>query len=681
MAWSEENRSINITTPLGKDVLILKGFEGTEYISKPFFYRLQMFSSNKEIDLSQVVGKSVTVNIYSNGDNTRYINGIVGRFTLVQGDPLSEVAMYEAEIHPWLWMLTFRADCRIFQAKTAVEIIEKVFSDAGYTDYKSSLTKTYPQREYCVQYRETDFNFVSRLMEEEGIFYFFEQADGSHTLVMGDDPSAHSDCPTTSTITYRANVVQRQIEEDIVSICKLEQAVVSSGYGLNDYNFTTPSTSLHVTSNGTGNGGTIEDYPGNHGDTGGGERLSQEHLESVEAMKTVMTVSGRCRSLIAGYKVTLQSHPRSDFNTSYVMVSLHIKATLEDYVATAHCIPSTVPFSPPMETRRPIIPSTQTALVVGKAGEEIWVDSYGRIKVQFYWDRVGQKDENSSCWIRVAQGWAGKTWGIMFIPRIGQEVVVSFLEGNPDRPLITGAVYNAEQTVPYALPGNQTKSTIKSQSSKNGQGKFNEFRFEDNIGSEEIYIHAQKDENLVVENDVTRTIKHNETTTITNDCTLTINHDNTITVKNNRSRTVSDGNDSLTVSTGTRSVTVQGKETHTNHDAFDHTVDSNYTLTVKGNLTISVTGDLKITAKSITMESSSAGVTVKAATSMLSQSGTSLDIKSGTAMKLTAGVGLDLKATAALNAEGLTATVKGSTTSEVSGGAMLTLKGGIVKIN
>jgi type VI secretion system secreted protein VgrG len=690
-SWVQTNHPLAVTTPLGTDHFILTRCSGEERISDPFLYRLEMFSTDRDADLSSLIGQSATVAFSLDNDSQRYINGVLGKCALTRANSLDEVAFYEAELYPWFWMLNFRADCRIFQNMTTVEIIQKVFSDAGHSsDYKTSLTGTYTAREYCVQYRESDFNFVSRLMEEEGIFYFFEHSDGSHIMVLGDDSSAFSDCPNYSTLKYRANVLKHEIEDGIVYELQLEQQVYAGGYGLDDYYFITPSTSLTASASGQGVGGTINDYPGRYIDSSGGDHFTDVRLKALEVEGGVTVMGeGHCRSVCPGYKVTFSDHVRTSLNATFVLKSARIDGSKDHFNTFFTGFPSATPFRPLVRARKPIIASTQTAKVVGPSGEEIYTDQYGRVKVQFHWDHVGQNDENSSCWIRVAQGWAGKAWGQIFLPRIGQEVVVSFLEGDPDRPLITGSVYNAEQTVPYTLPDEMTKSTIKSQTSKNGTGKNNEMRFEDKSGSEEVYIHAQKDYQLVVENDVTRTTKHNETTTITNDCTMTINHDNTITVKNNRSRTVSEGNESLTVSKGTRTVSVKGSETHTNNDTFSHTVDKDYTLTVKGNLTIEVTGDLSIKAKSISMKSSSADIGINASTSLSVQSGTSAEIKSGTSMDVKSGTDMTVeggtnttvKAGIQLQAKGTMISVKADATGEYDGGGMLTLKGGLVKIN
>jgi type VI secretion system secreted protein VgrG len=338
----------------------------------------------------------------------------------------------------------------------------------------------------------------------------------------------------------------------------------------------------------------------------------------------------------------------------------------ESYSNAFEAFATTVTYRPPRKTPRPVISGSQTAIVVGKSGEEIWTDKYGRIKVQFHWDQVGKNDENSSCWIRVDQGWAGKSWGGIFLPRIGQEVIVSFLEGDPDRPLVIGAVYNAEQTVPYALPTDQTKSTIKTNTSKGGAG-FNEIRFEDKKDSEEIFVHAQKDMNIKIEHDRTKNVLHDEVNIIKNSRTSTIQEaDESLTVsKGNRTVKVDTGNETHEVK-GTRTVTVTGDVTYTDKANFKRTVTGNYTLKVSGNLTIDVTGS--VTIKSGTALSAEAG------TSLTNKAGTSLTNQAGTSLANKAGLSLD-------NEAGTTMNNKASAMQTVDGGGMLTLKGGMVKIN
>jgi type VI secretion system secreted protein VgrG len=383
-------------------------------------------------------------------------------------------------------------------------------------------------------------------------------------------------------------------------------------------------------------------------------------LQEFAAPTSVLVGGSPIRHLRPGAKITLTKHPTAALNADWSIRSVAHSAARNSYENSFACFPATITWRPPRRTPKPRIPGTQTAIVTGKAGEEIWTDQYGRIKVQFHWDQLGKNDENSSCWIRVAQSWAGKGWGAWTLPRIGQEVVVSFLEGDPDRPLVTGCVYNGDFPVPYALPDEQTKTTLKTNSSKGGNGS-NEIRFEDKAGSEEIFVHAQKDMNITVENARTATIN-------TADDTLTV-------AKGNRSVTVSEGNDTLAISKGnrtysvdtgnetsqikgTRDMTVTGAETHTNK--------ANYTWNISGNLTIKVDGSLSIEATGSGVLKSSADLTVQSGTGMVVKAGTSLAGSSGTGLTLQAGTTLEAKASAS---------------GTIDGGGMLAVKGGVVQIN
>ncbi|HKI00443.1 MAG TPA: type VI secretion system tip protein TssI/VgrG [Thermoanaerobaculia bacterium] len=674
MAWTQDNTYLSISTPLGKDKLLLRGFAGEERLSELFHFSLRMQSETLDLDFTQIVGKSATITVLLADGSNRYVNGIVSRFVQAGADQV--FATYHAELVPWLWLCDLTADCQIFQNKSTPDIIKQVFSDLGFTDFKDSLTATYDPREYCVQYNETAFEFVSRLMEDEGIFYYFEHADGKHTLVLADDSAAAAAVPGAATVAVGAYSNWEQ--QNLVTRCDIEERVVSGKYALDDFNFETPSTDLLASVDSTVVTGTkrrIYEYPGGFIAKAKGDSRAKLRIEACELPAKFLRGDSRCRAFLPGYKFTLEKHYRADANADYVLSSVSHSAVFDDYTNTFEAFPLAVPYRPARRTRKPVIPSTQTALVVGKSGEEIWTDKYGRVKVQFHWDQKGKNDENSSCWIRVAHGWAGKSWGQMFLPRIGQEVVVSFLEGDPDRPLITGSVYNAEQTVPYTLPDDQTRSTVKSNSSKGGGGS-NELRFEDKKDSEEVYFHAQKDHNLVIENDRKKDVKHDEINTIKNDRTTTIQEGNeSLTVsKGNRTVKVDTGNETHEVK-GTRSVKVTGDETHTDEAKFTHNVTGDYTLTINGNLTIKCDGDIKIT--------SAKGITNKAGTAFMNEAGTELTNKAGTNLTNKAGGG-DLTNDAAMNLTnkaGISMTNKASASQTVDGGGMLTLKGGLVKIN
>jgi type VI secretion system secreted protein VgrG len=520
MAYTQTGRSISIKTPLGKDALLLQGFTGTEAISRLFHFSMELLSENSSIAFDSILGRSATITVKTADGGERHFNGVVNRF--VQRSSDKTLSAYTAEMVPTLWLLTRSADCRVFQNQTAVDIIKKIFSERGVKDVKYNLTKTYPTREYCVQYRETDFNFVSRLMEHHGIFYYFEHTKDTHTVVLGDASSEHKPVPGASKVRFQRTQGAAETQVDVVTDWTTEQEIRSTKQALTDFNFQTPRVSLAVSRDPVhaspgGQKFEVYDYPGEYDKKDLGEQIVRLRTEEDEAERIVARGASTCRQFSSGYKFDMTEYPRGDVNKSYVLTAVAHSATDPSYVTgpegetpsysnTFTCQPAATVFRPGRLTPRPSIHGLQTAIAVGKSGEELFVDKFGRIKVQFHWDRLGKHDENSSCWIRVAQSWAGKRWGFVFLPRIGQEVLVEFLEGDPDQPLIMGAVYNGDNNPPYDLPSEQTKSTVKSNSSKGGGG-FNELRFEDKKDSEQVYLHGQKDLDIIIEKDRRELIK------------------------------------------------------------------------------------------------------------------------------------------------------------------------------
>lgn len=497
---------------LSTEDLKVTGFTGTEGLSELFHFRVELCSSRRDVNFAEVVGKPCTLEIASS-QGSRYVNGIVRRFARTrEGSSLSH---YAAEVVPVHWLLTRRYQSRIFQKHncqdmTVPGIIQKVLTDAGIPqdNYRLALQRTsYPERDFVVQYRESDFDFISRLMEHEGIFYFFEHTAEGHKMVLGDSPVAHAANPLGAEWPYRDP--NGLVEEKEFVFSALDQQEIHVGaICLDDYNFTNPGMELRATVRADQYTNLeFSDYPGEYAAREHGSEYAQIRLEEFRASRHVVRFASVVRGLLPGYKFTLIEHPVEALNIEYLVTHVTHRArqpqSAEEeaggqagarHETDIRGIPATIPFRPPRRTRRPVILGTQTALVTGPSGEEIYTDDegYGRVKVQFHWDRDGQHNENSSCWIRVSQGWAGGNYGMVFLPRVGQEVIVSFLEGNPDRPIITGRVYNNDNMPPYELPAEKTKSTIKSRSSVGGGG-FNEIRFEDKKDSEQIFIHGQKD--------------------------------------------------------------------------------------------------------------------------------------------------------------------------------------------
>jgi len=536
MPYFQQERLIALTTPLGEDVLLLAAFSGHEAISRLFSFQLDLVSEKGPIDFAQIIGKKVTIRVTQSDKTERYFNGIVSHFAQSGSD--SRFTRYQMQMVPWTWLLTRYADCKIFHNKTVQEILEQVFKDRGLTDYTIKLNGSYSPIEYCVQYRETDFNFISRLMEQNGIFYFFQHQEESHTMVIADSPSAHEPCPGQESAGY--NLVRGGIdEEDVIHSWSLEQELRSGKYTLTDYNFKTPSANLVATEPsvievGGNSGFELFDYPGEYATRGDGTAFAKIRMQEEEASHLVANGSSVCRAFTSGYKFALKDHNQGSMNVSYVLTEVEHSASVADtyamnsgsggesYSNDFTCIPETVPFRPARLTPKPFVQGPQTAVVVGTSdasdgggsGEEIWVDKYGRVIVLFPWDRINKY----SCWVRVSQDWAGQGWGGITIPRVGQEVLVSFLEGDPDRPIITGRVYNADQTVPYTLPDYQTRSTFRTRSSKGGGAdNYNELRFEDKKGDEQVFLRGEKDFDTRMKNDIREWAGNNRSLIVTQD--------------------------------------------------------------------------------------------------------------------------------------------------------------------
>jgi type VI secretion system secreted protein VgrG len=534
MSYTQDNRPIRIYTPLGDNVLLLTGLSGVEGISVPFRFELELVSEDHNIAFEKIVGRRVTISIQLPSGNNRFINGVISEFLQggggVEVDKGRRLAAYGALLVPELWMLDVTTDSRIFQNLTAPEIIEKILKE--YTiSYKTDLRGQYPKREYCVQYRETDFNFISRLMEDEGIYYYFQHEDKKHTAFLIDRSGCHEKCPGQETARYELSA-DGVSEDDVITGLEWKKQIRYGQYTVKDFNFKLPKGDLEVSVStkyelGPGKREAYF-YPACHTTKSEGERIARLRMEEEEAKITSISGSSTCRAFTSGYRFTLEDYYRRDMDQKeYLLTSVEHEAVQPidnsspyQYSNTFVCIPYEVQYRPGRSTRKPLVMGSQTAIVVGPKGEEIYTDKHSRVKVQFHWDREGKRDENSSCWIRVSQPWAGSGWGALSIPRIGHEVVVDFIEGDPDRPIITGSVYHGNNKPPYPLPDEKTKSTLKSDSSLGGGG-FNEMRFEDKKGSEEIFIHGQKDWNTVIENDKDQKITRNDTITVGNFFSIT----------------------------------------------------------------------------------------------------------------------------------------------------------------
>lgn len=617
---TQENRLISITDfSLGKDTFLLTAFEGIEYISGLFEFQIDVISENLDVDPNKIVGKTATITIQN--DQERKFNGYIKSFTFGEVKA-SNLRHYHMVMVPWLWFLSQTNDHRIFQEKNTKEIVTQIFNDLGFSDFDFKAAGG-NKREYCVQHNESDLNFVSRLLEEDGIAYYFEHDDKKHKLVLVDQQNAYQDVAETNLEYSKGNTPNTQITtwEHVYSFKK-------GKWSLNDYNFKEPKKDLNAstkTKSQYAKNDAYEhyEYPGFY-DTTMGADLVKIRLDAEEGDRNIVKGASDCSSFFAGGKFKVAKHATSSEKGVYILTSVSHKASDNSYFSGGEgsseykneffCIPADVHFRPKKQHLKPIMKGPQSALVVGPAGEEIYIDEHNRIKVQFIWDREGKKDENSSCYLRVMQAWAGNQWGSSFIPRIGHEVIVSFLDGDPDRPLVTGSVYNGWNKPTYP---SKTQSGIKTRSTKDGTPQnYNELRFEDKKGDEQILIHAEKNFDTEVENDQTLTVDHDRTKTVGNDENSTIKNNRNKTVNNNqtesigKNKTIDVGENhsesigkNMTLSVG-KNVSIDIGENHTESVGknMSITVGKDLSESVDGKYTENVTKDYALKAKTITLQ-------------------------------------------------------------------------------
>jgi type VI secretion system secreted protein VgrG len=669
--------------------LIFDGIHAQEELGRPFLYEVDLSSGKEQTDVNALIGSHGTVWLSQSLDGKPdvYFNGIVTR--IVCHGKSGGAYRYKVELRPWIWLLSRVIDCRIFNNKSPFDIITAIFRDAGFSDFADIRCAGSGDTvlEYCVQYRESSLDFVHRLMEQYGIYYFFEHTKSKHTLKLADDPNSHTDQGDPVPFQFEETEI-RTVADHIwewATVLGLE----SGKFTYRDYDFTKPSADLTskttmAASHTSYKDLEVYDYPGIYKETSDGQKATDVHLQAITKDRLVNKLTSNARGLHAGSLFTLKDYPEKDKTSKHLIIrstwtvglaegsSTTDGETVDTYRVTAEVIPSDTHFRLRRVTRSPMIRGPQTALVVGASGAEIDTDQYGRILVKFYWDRAEIDDDKRTCRIRVAQSMAGKSWGAMVLPRVGQEVVVEFLEGSPDRPLVTGVVYNATNTVPYALPDNQTRTTFKSNSSKGGGG-FNELRFEDKKDSEEVFFQAQKDYNKVVLN--------NETVKITQDTTTTVE-------KGNRSVTVQKGNDSHTVSEGNYTVDVTKGDMTITADAGNRTtkINKTETLTVDtGNYNTTVTQgnhSLKISAGTSTIEAAQS-ITLKVGSNSITIDTSGISIN-GMKVGVTASAG-DVQVQASVGSvevEGtMQCTLKGTMGMTLNGGMKITATAGEIALN
>jgi type VI secretion system secreted protein VgrG len=610
-------------TPVGGHDMHLRAMTGSEELGRLFEYNLELLSEDYDISLADVLGQNVTV-ILEKTTGFRYFNGYVSRFSFAGTSGGS--AVYRATLHPWLWFLTRTADCRIFNQMAIPDIIKAVFGHYSQALFDGPLPGFNP-RDYVVQYRETDFNFVSRLMEEEGIYYFFRHEAGKHTLVFADSNSAH-DKYAGPAIPYLPPTKSGRQLGDHFDGFRVSQEIQPKGFVMKEYDYTKPRADLLAAVHPEAKKprtvmGDYFDYPGVYPDRKAGEALATVHLDELFSQYEVAEAQGTTRALGVGQTFKLTDVPRADQNREYTVVRAHYELRTHDtdsgedddtevYRASYALLDSGQQFRPARQTARPIVQGPQTAIVVGDKktqpdATEVCTDEYARVRVRFFWERLGgerttdktdaeKKNEDLTCWVRVSQVWAGSQWGAIHIPRIGQEVIVDFLEGNPDHPIITGRVYNNDNMPPYALPQNKTQSGIKSRSMTGaGPHNFNEIRFEDKKGAEELHVQAERDHSTLV--------KRNQSISVGADRSLSVGGNETISVSGTRSTTITKKetqtfNDARVMTVAkTDDVEITGKHTGKYHAGRQETVEQGDTLEVMGsNKTVTVHGEYNTVA-------------------------------------------------------------------------------------
>jgi type VI secretion system secreted protein VgrG len=614
-------------TPLGK-TLLFQSLNATEELGRLFEFNVMALAEAKtDVDLEALLGKHAQVNLQLDDSTQRHLHGVIASAGLEGAS--GGYAAYRLTLRPWLWLATLRADTRIFQNIKIDALIKQVLQPYG-GDIEFNLQGSYPTYDYCVQYRESDFNFVSRLMEQEGLYYFFKHSDGKHTLMVVDKMSAHQPFPGHDKFKFRQGLGEGQ-HVGVVSDWRHHFELQPAKTTLNDYNYLTPGTALLKDSTSMHNGAPaaleVYDPQGEYLTVAEGQRYAKLRMEEADARYASVTAKTNLRGVATGSTFELTDHPRDAENAKYLVVSTRIDVVYSGYEAgqkDSHfsCSFSAMSakdvFRSQRVTPKPYIGGTQSAVVVGPAGEEIYTDEHGRIKVQFHWDRLGNKDENSSCWLRVATPIAGKAWGMIALPRIGQEVMVQFIEGDPDLPLVIGSVYNADQIPPYLLPDHATVSTFRSRSSKDGvAANFNELAFEDKKGEEYIRLHAEKDLLELVKHDAHREVGNDEFRMVAKNLTEEIGED------------------------------------------VARTIGKNYTDTIAGNAhtkigkdaSVNIDGKHGVKTMSDASYAGSASISVDAGTAMDIKVGTNLHIKAGANVVIEAGATLTLKG-AMINIEG-----------------------------
>ncbi|MEO6800583.1 MAG: type VI secretion system tip protein TssI/VgrG [Rhodanobacter sp.] len=646
MPYSTRKRSFHLTTPLAEDVLLLHHFDGGEALSQPFKFRLTLASEDDAIDPAEVVGKRLTIRATiedAEDESGPCWSGIVSSFGrsgsqwLAGADETQEMTIYEAVLVPWFWQLKLIEDCRIFQHLSIPDIVDQILGELQLGPHETDLSGSYTELDYCVQYDESNFDFISRLLEDAGIHYFFRHdPDEPADVLVLSDRQEQDYKGEIEHLRFAANWHEQ--DEPVVFALARRQRMRTGRVVLRDFDFTRPTQNLEVgvdTMLSVGAEKSFQSfrYPGGYLERNDGEGRAKLDMEIEEAKHELLDGASTLLDIRPGVAFQLDDAPNEVLEPAWrtLRAEHHGNNNLDGtggehlYRNEFTVMPLAMPYRPPRSTRKPRMRGPQTAIVTGPAGEEIYTDKYGRVKVHFFWDHLGTSDDKSSCWVRVSQAWAGRGWGAFFLPRIGMEVIVDFLDGDPDHPLVTGCVYNGDNSTPYALPGEMTKSTIKSWSSKGGDG-FNEVRFEDKKGAEQLFIHAQKDVDLRVKNDRREWVEQDRSLIVKRDRLEEVHRSQHLYVKKDRITEV--GGDDHVKLTGKQAVSIGGSvslkvsggvgESFQSHS---EQVQSDYYLKAGANLVIEAGTMLTLKVGSNFIMLSSAGITMVGTMVMINSGG------------------------------------------------------------
>ncbi|PIT11060.1 type VI secretion protein Vgr [Snodgrassella alvi] len=551
-------RTVNVSgsaVPAG--MLTFASMSGQEALSELFNYTIRLktpdklnigyYAPSSNFPLKSMVGKDLSIDIGLENGGNRYISGLVTAARVVGHQGRGVV--YELRLEPWLELATRTSDYKIFQNKSVVDIIDEVLGDYPF-EMEKRLTETYPKRNFQVQYGETDYDFLQRLMQEFGIYYFFEHSADNHKLILVDAIGSHKPCPDAPSVSFHQQGLK--LDKEFIHTITAQESLRTGKWVLDDFDFQKPKAKLTSTVAKPRETGHPDyehyEWPGDYFDKSEGEFLTKVRMEAQKSLGSRVYGSGNIRTMVTGCTFNLDNCPTVEANREYLIVetSFMIQDMGEhssqgqhfEYNVNFELLPTSEVYRPQRTINKPHTHGPQSAIVTGPSGEEIWTDKYGRVKVQFLWDRYGQWDENSSCWIRVTQPWAGKGFGGMQIPRVGQEVIVDFKNGDPDLPIITGRVYNADTMPAWGLPANKTQSGMFSHSIGGGPNNANALRFEDKPGQEELWLHAEKDQRIEVNNDESHWVGNDRTKTIDHDEKINVGHDRTTLISNDCTRAV-----------------------------------------------------------------------------------------------------------------------------------------------